>query len=170
MAETPHTVKSYEDELKKLNNSIIKMGAACEDALGKAIKAITTKNTDDAEMVIKDDEKIDKFESSIEQQVVDLIALRQPMAIDLRETITALKISSDLERIGDLSKNIAKRTLLLNQNLSKKITDDLIRVSSDSYLMRSFFLTTLHPNSDNLPSQSSGWLFLYCLHGVSADL
>ena len=131
MAEAPHTVKSYEDELKKLNNTIIKMGAACEEALGKAIKAITTRNTDDAELVIKNDEKIDKFESSVEQQVVDLIALRQPMAIDLRETITALKISSDLERIGDLSKNIAKRTLLLNENISKKITDDLVRVSSD---------------------------------------
>ncbi|NDB80783.1 phosphate transport system regulatory protein PhoU, partial [archaeon] len=84
MAEAPHTVKSYEDELKKLNNTIIKMGAACEEALGKAIKAITTRNTDDAELVIKNDEKIDKFESSVEQQVVDLIALRQPMAIDLR--------------------------------------------------------------------------------------
>ena len=96
---------------------------------------------------IKDDEKIDKFETLIEQQVVNLIALRQPMAIDLRETVTALKISSDLERIGDLAKNISKRTLLLNENLPKNLTEALVRVSSnvqkqlksilDAYLDRS---------------------------------
>jgi len=123
------------------------MGSACEEALGKAIVAITTRNADHAEEVIKDDEKIDKFESLIEQQVVNLIALRQPMAIDLRETVTALKMSSDLERIGDLAKNISKRSLLLNEILPKKLVDCLIRLSSsvqkqlkttlDSYLERS---------------------------------
>ena len=131
MVEAPHTVKSYEEELKNLNNNIIKMGGFCEEALGKAIQAITTRNSDNAEAVIKDDEKIDKFESLIEQQVVNLIALRQPMAIDLRETVTALKISSDLERIGDLAKNISKRTLLLNENLPKNLTEALVRVSSN---------------------------------------
>jgi phosphate transport system protein len=108
------------------------MGGFCEEALGKAIQAITTRNSDNAEAVIKDDEKIDKFETLIEQQVVNLIALRQPMAIDLRETVTALKISSDLERIGDLAKNISKRTLLLNENLPKNLVDAIIRVSSDA--------------------------------------
>ena len=114
MTVAPHTVKSYEEELKNLNNNIIKMGGFCEEALGKAIQAITTRNSDNAEYVIKEDEKIDKFEALIEQQVVNLIALRQPMAIDLRETVTALKISSDLQRIGDLAKNISRRNLLLN--------------------------------------------------------
>ncbi len=131
MTEAPHTVKSYEEELKNLNSNIIKMGGFCEKSLGKAIQAITTRNSDNAETVIKDDEKIDKFETLIEQQVVNLIALRQPMAIDLRETVTALKISSDLERIGDLAKNISKRTLLLNENLPKNLVDAIIRVSSD---------------------------------------
>ena len=132
MTEAPHTVKSYDEELKNLNSKIIKMGGFCEEALGKAIQAITTRNSDNAEAVIKDDEKIDKFETLIEQQVVNLIALRQPMAIDLRETVTALKISSDLERIGDLAKNISKRTLLLNENLPKNLVDAIIRVSSDA--------------------------------------
>ena len=131
MTEAPHTVKSYEEELKNLNSNIIKMGGFCEKSLGKAIQAITTRNSDNAEAVIKDDEKIDKFDTLIEQQVVNLIALRQPMAIDLRETVTALKISSDLERIGDLAKNISKRTLLLNENLPKNLVDAIIRVSSD---------------------------------------
>ena len=147
MTEAPHTVKSYEEELKNLNSNIIKMGGFCEEALGKAIQAITTRNSDNAESVIQEDEKIDKIETMIEQQVVNLIALRQPMAIDLRETVTALKISSDLERIGDLAKNISKRTLLLNENLPKNLVDALIRVSTnvqkqlkavlDAYLERS---------------------------------
>ena len=72
-----------------------------------------------------------KFENLIEQQVVNLIALRQPLAIDLRETVTALKISSDLERIGDLSKNIAKRSLLLSSNLSKNLIDILNTLSDN---------------------------------------
>jgi phosphate transport system protein len=144
---TPHTVKSYEEELKNLNNNIVKMGTLCEEALRKSINALVTNNTDEADKIIKDDEEIDKFENLIEQQVVNLIALRQPLAIDLRETVTALKISSDLERIGDLSKNIAKRSLLLSSNLNKNLIDILNTLSEnvqkqlksviDSYLERS---------------------------------
>jgi len=144
---TPHTVKSYEEELKNLNNNIVKMGTLCEEALRKSINALITNNADEADKIIKNDEEIDKFENLIEQQVVNFIALRQPLAIDLRETVTALKISSDLERIGDLSKNIAKRSLLLSSNLSKNLIDILNTLSEnvqkqlksviDSYLERS---------------------------------
>jgi len=144
---TPHTVKSYEEELKNLNNNIVKMGTLCEEALRKSINALVTNNTEDADKIIKDDEEIDKYENLIEQQVVNLIALRQPLAIDLRETVTALKISSDLERIGDLSKNIAKRSLLLSGNLSENLIKILNTLSEsvqkqlksviDSYLERS---------------------------------
>ena len=144
---TPHTVKSYEEELKNLNNNIVKMGTLCEEALRKSINALITNNADEADKIIKNDEEKDKFENLIEQQVVNLIALRQPLAIDLRETVTALKISSDLERIGDLSKNIAKRSLLLSSNLSKNLIDILNSLSEnvqkqlksviDSYLERS---------------------------------
>lgn len=144
---TPHTVKSYEEELKNLNNNIVKMGTLCEEALRRSINALVTNNADEADKTIKNDEEIDKFENLIEQQVVNLIALRQPLAIDLRETVTALKISSDLERIGDLSKNIAKRSLLLSSNLNKNLIDILNTLSEnvqkqlksviDSYLERS---------------------------------
>lgn len=144
---TPHTVRSYEEELKNLNNNIVKMGTLCEEALRNSINALITNNADEADKIIKNDEEIDKFENLIEQQVVNLIALRQPLAIDLRETVTALKISSDLERIGDLSKNISKRSLLLSSNLSKNLIDILNSLSEnvqkqlksviDSYLERS---------------------------------
>jgi len=128
---TPHTVKSYEEELKNLNNNIVKMGTLCEEALRRSINALVTNNADEADKTIKNDEEIDKFENLIEQQVVNLIALRQPLAIDLRETVTALKISSDLERIGDLSKNIAKRSLLLSSNLNKNLIDILNTLSEN---------------------------------------
>lgn len=144
---TPHTVRSYEEELKNLNNNIVKMGTLCEEALRNSINALITNNADEADKIIKNDAEIDKFENLIEQQVVNLIALRQPLAIDLRETVTALKISSDLERIGDLSKNISKRSLLLSSNLSKNLIDILNSLSEnvqkqlksviDSYLERS---------------------------------
>ena len=143
----PHTVKSYEDELKNLNLNIVKMGALCEEALKNSIDSLVEKNQSKAENVISNDEKIDKFESIIEQQVVDLIALRQPMAIDLRETVTALKISSDLERIGDLSKNISKRSLLLSEDLDKQLIQNFkllaekvqkqLKSVIDAYLERS---------------------------------
>ena len=144
---TPHTVKSYEDELKNLNLNIVKMGALCEEALKNSIDSLVEKDQSKAEKVISDDEAIDKYENKIEQQVVDLIALRQPMAIDLRETVTALKISSDLERIGDLSKNISKRSLLLSENLDKELiitfkllaekVQKQLKSVIDSYLERS---------------------------------
>ena len=143
----PHTVKSYEDELKNLNLNIVKMGALCEEALKNSIDSLVEKNQSKAENVISNDEKIDKFESIIEQLVVDLIALRQPMAIDLRETVTALKISSDLERIGDLSKNISKRSLLLSEDLDKQLIQNFkllaekvqkqLKSVIDAYLERS---------------------------------
>jgi phosphate transport system protein len=144
---SPHTVKSYEEELKNLNNNIVKMGALCEEALRKSIITLVTNNSEQAHEIINNDQEIDKYENLIEQQVVNLIALRQPLAIDLRETVTALKISSDLERIGDLAKNIAKRSLLISGNLSKNLVDILNSLSEnvqkqlksviDSYLERS---------------------------------
>lgn len=144
---SPHTVKSYEEELKNLNNNIVKMGALCEEALRKSIITLVTNNSELAHEIINNDQEIDKYENLIEQQVVNLIALRQPLAIDLRETVTALKISSDLERIGDLAKNIAKRSLLISGNLSKNLVDILNTLSEnvqkqlksviDSYLERS---------------------------------
>ena len=90
---------------------------------------------------------IDNFESQIENEVVNLIALRQPMAVDLRETVAALKMSSDLERIGDLAKNIAKRTKLINTHLPNNLIEAMSRICIlvqkqlkivlDSYLSRS---------------------------------
>ena len=93
MSEKPHIVKSYEEQLQLLKDTIIKMGAGVEKQLEQSIQSATKKDLSLAEKTIKDDETIDRFEVNIEEQVVNLIALRQPMAIDLRETVVALKIS-----------------------------------------------------------------------------
>ena len=122
MSEKPHIVKSYEEQLQLLKDTIVKMGSGVEKQLENSIQSLVKKDISLAEKSIKDDELIDKYELNIEEQVVNLIALRQPMAIDLRETIVALKVSSDLERIGDLAKNISKRLTKIGTDLPADIT------------------------------------------------
>ena len=122
MSEKPHIVKSYEEQLQLLKDTIVKMGTGVEKQLENTIQCLIKKDISLAEKSIKDDELTDKYEINIEEQVVNLIALRQPMAIDLRETVVALKVSSDLERIGDLAKNISKRLTKIGTDLPNDIT------------------------------------------------
>lgn len=122
MSEKPHIVKSYEEQLQLLKDTIVKMGTGVEKQLENTIQSLVKKDISLAEKSIKDDELTDKYEINIEEQVVNLIALRQPMAIDLRETVVALKVSSDLERIGDLAKNISKRLTKIGTDLPSDIT------------------------------------------------
>jgi len=125
MNDKPHIVKSYEEQINLLKDTIVKMGAGVEKQLEQAVQAAVKKDLSLAKKTIEDDMEIDKYETHIEEQVVNLIALRQPMAIDLRETVVALKISSDLERIGDLSKNISKRIISVGVDLPDEIVKNL---------------------------------------------
>jgi phosphate transport system protein len=106
-----HIVKSYEDELALLDKKIAHMGGLAEHNLGKSFDALEKRDPSMAESVINSDVQIDNLQREIEEQVISMIARRQPMANDLRHILAALRITSDLERIGDLSKNIAKRAL-----------------------------------------------------------
>jgi phosphate transport system protein len=108
-----HIVKSFHDQLEALSTAIVQMGGMCETQLANAIDAIVRRDTALAEQTVALDQRIDQLEQQVEQQAVRLLALRQPMASDLRETLAALKISADLERIGDLAKNVAKRSLVI---------------------------------------------------------
>jgi len=110
-----HIVKSFDEEIRKLNNYITHMGGLAEAQLQAAIETLVKRDADTASRIIQDDSKIDEHENLISQQVVRLLALRQPMAIDLRQIVAALKISSDLERFGDYATNIAKRSIALAQ-------------------------------------------------------
>lgn len=91
------------------------MGGLAENALGQAFDALEKRDPRLAEAVIASDKAIDRLEREVDDQVVTMIALRQPLADDLRQVIAALRITSDLERIGDLAKNIAKRALAISQ-------------------------------------------------------
>ncbi|MEM7397457.1 MAG: phosphate signaling complex protein PhoU [Pseudomonadota bacterium] len=106
-----HIVRSYEEELALLNNKIAKMGGLAEKVLGQSFDALDRRDPDLAANTIGEDEEIDQLQREIEEQAVVMIARRQPMAYDLRQIMAALRISADLERIGDLGKNIAKRAV-----------------------------------------------------------
>ncbi len=109
--QSEHTVRSYEEELALLNNKIAKMGGLAEKVLGQSFDALDRRDPDLAAKTIGEDDEIDELQREIEEQAVVMIARRQPMAYDLRQIMAALRISADLERIGDLGKNIAKRAV-----------------------------------------------------------
>lgn len=110
---TDHTVKSFQEELDSIAASIAQMGGMTEAQLTNAIEAVSRRDSQLAERTVQEDRRIDALEAEIEARAIRIIALRQPMASDLREAISAIKISTDLERIGDLAKNIAKRALVI---------------------------------------------------------
>lgn len=111
---TEHIVTSYEDELASLDKKIAQMGGLTERLVGQAFDALRNRDTELAEQTIQADHEIDKLELEIEEQAITMIARRQPMALDLRQIMSAIKMSSDLERSGDLAKNIAKRVLSIH--------------------------------------------------------
>jgi phosphate transport system protein len=110
-----HIDKTYDQELKRLDNMLSEMGGLAETQLAAAVEAVAKRDSDLASEVIEGDVKVDELEREIEALVVRTLALRQPMARDLRQIVAALKISTDLERIGDYASNIAKRSIALNQ-------------------------------------------------------
>ena len=110
-----HIVKSYEDELNTLTAECARMGGLCEAQVADCIDAVGKRDQALASAVVERDNRLDILDADIEKKAIRLIALRQPMANDLRRTMAAMKIASNLERCGDLAKNIAKRTLVLSE-------------------------------------------------------
>jgi phosphate transport system protein len=112
---TEHTVRSFDDQLKHLKNLIVQMGSLAEAELEGAIAALTRRDTGLAQSIVGSDSRLDELEQEVANLAVRILALRQPMASDLREIVSALKISSDLERMGDYAANVAKRAIALSQ-------------------------------------------------------
>ena len=105
-----HTVKAFDADITRLRGLIAEMGGLAEVALQDALEAMVHGNEKLGDKVVKSDKKIDALEAQVDKLAVRIIALRAPMADDLREVIAALKIAGVVERIGDYSKNIARRT------------------------------------------------------------
>jgi phosphate transport system protein len=111
-----HIVKQYDSELHRLTGEILRMGELAIHQLSAAMDVLERRDSTGAQRVIAADEAIDALEHEVSHDVVRLLALRQPMARDLREILASLRIASDIERVGDYAANAAKRSIVLNQS------------------------------------------------------
>ncbi len=119
---TEHTMKAFDADLQDLARMVAEMGGLAEQQISDAIDALDRRDATLSQQVIASDVQIDALQREVEEKVILTIARRQPMAVDLREIVGALRISNDLERIGDLAKNIAKRVLVLDSEFrSQKV-------------------------------------------------
>ena len=125
---TEHTVKSFGEQLEALSALVAQMGGLAEAQFAAAIEAIARRDSTAAERAVGGDARIDEIQQEIEERALKLLALRQPMAVDLRETLAAIKTAAELERIGDLAKNIAKRAMVLNREPPIRLTQSLARM------------------------------------------
>lgn len=113
MTDRSHIDQAFDQDLERIREAILSMGGRVEEAITLAARALESRDEDLAQTVIEGDRAIDALEDEIDQQVVRLLALRQPQARDLRSVIAVMKIAADLERLGDYAKNMAKRVSVL---------------------------------------------------------
>jgi phosphate transport system protein len=126
---TEHTDKRYEEELKKLREEILYMGGMVEDQIHKAIKSLVDRDSDLAEVIIERDHEVNRLDVEIDELCIKLLALHQPAGRDLRFITTGLKITTDLERIGDMAVNVCERALELNREAQLKPYIDIPRMA-----------------------------------------
>jgi len=141
-----HTVKAFDEDLNQLRAVISQMGGLAEHAIRESMRCLTQRDLEGALQVVEDDNKLDALEVEAERRIVQLIALRAPMADDLREAVAALKIVGVVERIGDYAKNIAKRVPSLEQAATvepvsllpemARITAEMVHDVLDAYVQR----------------------------------
>jgi phosphate transport system protein len=109
-----HTVRAFDEELAELTRKVVTMGGLVESQLAAAIDALLERDSEAADAVVRGDDRIDALENEIDQLAIRLLAIRQPLAVDLRVIAMALKVTNDLERMGDYAANIAKRVKRIN--------------------------------------------------------
>ena len=124
-----HTVRSYDQELNLLKSKISEMGKVAEAQLAKAVEALATKDSKLAVNVIYSDIQVNELQAAVDRLTVNMLAMRQPMGIDLRHIISALKIAAELERIADYAVNIAKNGMNLNHVYLEKPVQLIIRMA-----------------------------------------
>ena len=126
---TDHILKSFDTELDRLYDEIKRMGELAMSQLDAAVDVLGRRDSNAAARVVANDDAIDAMESAVSMDVLKLLALRQPMARDLREVYAALRISADIERIGDYATNVAKRSIVLNNTPALPITGRIARLA-----------------------------------------
>jgi phosphate transport system protein len=109
-----HTAKAFDADLQEISRKVAEMGGLAERQIADSIDALSLRDADRAQRVIAVDASVDALQRDVEEKTILTIARRQPMAVDLREIVGALRVANDLERIGDLAKNIAKRVMAID--------------------------------------------------------
>ncbi len=127
--------RHFDDELKALKEKILRMGALVEDQIRNSIKALVERNSDLARQVIVNDHQVNALDVEVDEDCLRLIALHQPMAKDLRFITTAMKISTELERMSDLAENISERAIELNEEPQLKPYIDIPRMAEHAQRM-----------------------------------
>jgi phosphate transport system protein len=174
-----HIVKSFDSELQRLYGEIVRMGELATSQLDGAVDVMLRRDTKAAQRVVANDEAIDALEREVSHDVLRLLALRQPMARDLREVYAALRISADIERIGDYAANVAKRSTVLNQSpvvapihgipSLARLANDLVRDAVQAYADRDAQRALMVRNRDvELDAQYTG-LFRELLTYMAED-
>jgi len=130
MVNTPHI--TLDDEMESLSAQIAQMGGLAEEQVANALSSISRRDSALAEQTIRNDDQINSLQQEVDAAAVQTLALRQPMGRDLREIMAPIKIASDLERIGDLAKNVAKRAVTLNSQEPVSLTRGLVRMGRQS--------------------------------------
>jgi phosphate transport system protein len=121
--------RHFDEELKNLKEKILRMGAMVEEQIANAIKSLIERNSDLARQVIANDHRVNAMDVEIDEDCLRLIALHQPMAVDLRFLTTAMKISTELERMSDLAENVSERAIELNEEPQIKPYIDIPRMA-----------------------------------------
>lgn len=176
----PHTRAKFDSDLQRLSRLVAEMGGLAEQQILHAFKALAERNVRLAGEVIGRDLAVDAIHSEIERESVDIIARCQPMAVDLRETVSALHISDDLERIGDLAKNVSKRVIAIGfefvpksiirglEHMSKVVLSQ-VQAALDSYASRDIDHALVVRNGDQQVDALNNSLFHETLKYMEKD-
>ncbi len=155
--------RHFDRELGSLKQDLLRMAALAETAVGKSLGSVTNRDSDLAREVITDDITLNRMELAIEEQAFKLLALRQPVATDLRLTVAAMRIATELERIGDQAVNIAERALELNSNPPLELPIDL-------KIMAEMALGMVRTSIDAFVNQDPKLALQVCQRDVEVDI
>jgi len=155
--------RHFDRELGNLRQDLLRMAALAETAVGKSVESVTNRDSDRAREVIIDDITLNRMELAIEEQAFKLLALRQPVATDLRLTVAAMRIATELERIGDQAVNIAERALELNSRPPLELPIDI-------KLMADMALGMVRTSIDAFVNQDPNLALQVCQRDVEVDI
>ena len=174
-----HTSSQYERDLKDIKENLVYLGALVEKAINKAVKALLDRDSDLARDTVAGDRVIDRLDEEIEEKCITLLALRQPIARDLRFITTAIKINGHLERIGDMAVTIAKRAIALNEEPQLKpyidlprmaeIAEGMIRNSLDALIQEDVTLANRVRREDDIIDKLNEQIFRELLTFIMED-